>query len=139
VALACYGEEVNLVRARTSEPARYYCSEQTIVVRKGLLIHEERRHLWHELVHVRRGDEHWHTDERTERHVERVAVRLAIPTCSLQWAAYQTETVHDLADLLKLPQEWVEFRWRTAPQWERDLIRRHDPVYGVHTSTLNYP
>lgn len=126
--------DLNLVRSAIPEPARYYDSERAIVVRKGLLITEERQHLWHELVHSDRRDQACHTSRRNEQLVERLAVRWAIPTCSLQWAAYQTETIHDLAELLKLPAEWVEFRWRTAPQWERDLIRSHDPVYGVHTS-----
>jgi hypothetical protein len=51
-------------------------------------------------------------------------------TRSLQWAAYQTDTLHDLADLLKLPEDWVRFRWTSAPRWERDMVRTQDPVYG---------
>lgn len=123
--------DLNLVRAAIAEPARYYDAERAIVVRKGLLLCEERRHLWHELVHSDRRDCSGHASPAVERLVEREAVRLAIPTRSLQWATYRTETIADLADLLKLPQDWVEFRWRTAPQWERDLIRREDPIYGT--------
>lgn len=127
--------DIKLVRLQIPEPARYYDAERAIVVRKGLLLCEERRYLWHELVHSDRRDVSGHASAQVERRVEHAAVRLAIPTRSLQWAAYQTETLADLADLLKLPQDWVEFRWRTAPQWERDLIRAQDPVYGIHTPT----
>lgn len=139
MALAARGEGLNLVRANIAEPGRYYDDERTIVIRKGLLICEERRYLWHELVHADRRDRACHGGEAVERYVERVAVRRAIPTASLQWAAYQTETLHDLADLLKLPQPWVEFRWRTAPRWEKDLVRAADPVHGVHNSTPTDP
>lgn len=95
-----------------------------------MLICEERRYLWHELVHADRRDRAGHASAALERAVERTAVRAAIPTRSLQWAAYRTDTMCDLADLLKLPEDWVRFRWTSAPQWERDLIRRQDPLYG---------
>lgn len=118
------------MRAAIAEPARYYDNEQSIVIRRGLLICEERRHLWHELVHSDRRDLAGHSSPGIERTVERVAVRLAIPTRSLQWAAYQTDTMCDLADLLKLPEDWVRFRWTSAPKWERDMVRKSDPIYG---------
>lgn len=117
-------------RAPISEPSRYYHGRRSIVTRSGLLLSQERRHLWHELVHADRGDTLGHNSESLERKVERIAVRMAIPTVSLQWAAYQTDTMYDLADLLKLPEEWVRFRWLTAPEWEKAMIRRQDPVYG---------
>lgn len=129
VALAARAD-LTLVRASISEPGRYYDGERAIVIRKGLLLCEERRHLWHELVHADRRDQAGHGCREMERAVERAAVRIAIPTRSLQWAAYQTDTMTDLADLLKLPEDWVRFRWTSAPQWERDLVRRHDPIYG---------
>lgn len=122
--------DLNLVRASIAESGRYYDSERAIVIRKGLLICEERRHLWHEIVHADRHDTAGHSSAAVEAHVERVAVRTAIPTQTLQWAAYQTDTMCDLADLLKLPEDWVRFRWASAPQWERDLVRRQDPIYG---------
>lgn len=122
--------DVKLLRAAIAEPARYYDGERAIVIRKGLLICEERRHLWHEIFHSDRRDTAGHSSPAIERLVERKAVRLAIPTRSLQWAAYRTDTMCDLADLLKLPEDWVRFRWLTAPQWEKDLIRRQDPLYG---------
>lgn len=95
------------------------------------MICEERRHLWHELVHSDRRDTAGHASEAIERKVERVALRLAIPTRSLQWAAYQTDTMCDLADLLKLPEDWVRTRWLTAPDSEKAMIRSQDPVYGL--------
>lgn len=122
---------LTLARLPIAEPARYYDTERAIVMRKGLLIVEERRHLWHELVHSDRRDTAGHNSQSIERAVERRAVRLAIPTASLQWAAYRTDTMCDLADLLKLPEDWVRFRWTSAPAWEREMIRRSDPVYGA--------
>lgn len=129
VALAARAD-LTLVRAAIAEPGRYYDGERAIVMRKGLLIQEERRHLWHELVHSDRRDQAGHTSPPVERRVEFIAVKRAIPTRSLQWAAYQTDTMCDLAELLKLPEDWVRFRWTSAPQWERDAIRRQDPIYG---------
>ena len=121
---------LKLLRAPISEPGRYYDEDRSIVMRSGLMIVEERRHLWHELVHSDRRDTAGHNSPAAERKVERIAVRLAVPTKTLQWATYRTDTIHDLADLLKLPEDWVRFRWTSAPTWERDLIRRQDPLYG---------
>lgn len=118
------------MRSKISEPARYYDSERAIVIRKGLLLCEERRHLWHELVHADRHDRFGHNSSQVEMSVERTAVRLAIPFRSLRWACYQTETIADLAETLKLPQDWVEFRWRMATAWEKRTIRERDPLYG---------
>lgn len=121
---------LSLLRLPISEAGRYYDSEQAIVVRKGLLIVEERRHLWHEIVHADRRDRAGHNSPAIETLVEKVAVKRAIPFRSLQWAAYQTDTMCDLADMLKLPQDWVEFRWRIATRWEKRTIREQDPLYG---------
>jgi len=118
-------------RSSIDGPARYYRSIDTIVLRSGLLLREERRHLWHELVHADRGDMACQTDTRVEALVELRAVRWAIPTVSLQWAAYQTETVHDVAELLKLPEDWVRYRWRTATHAEKQFVRANDPRYDL--------
>jgi hypothetical protein len=122
--------DLTLVRAAISEPGRYYDGERSIVVRKGLLISEERRHLWHEIVHADRRDRFGHSSPGVEVYVERAAVKLAIPFRSLQWGCYQTETIHGLSEILKLPREWVEFRWRIATSWERRTVRERDPLYG---------
>lgn len=115
---------MNLLRTDISEPARYYDGERTIVVRKGLLICEERRHLWHELVHADRRDRGGHADVRVEASVEREAARRAMPLVSLEWAAGNGSNVHDMAELLKLPETWVRFRLAIAHPAEAALIRR---------------
>lgn len=127
---------LNLVRSAISEPSRYYDDEQAIVVRKGLLLCEERRHLWHEIVHADRRDRFGHSSQPLEDAVERAAVRLAIPFRSLQWGLYQTETIFDLSELLKLPEEWVAFRWKIATSWEKRTLRSQDPVYGIRSADL---
>jgi hypothetical protein len=112
-----------LHRAPIAEPARYYDSERAIVVRRGMLLEEERRYLWHELVHADRRDRECHVDSRADASVDREAVRRAIPTSSLMWAADKAQDWCELADLLKLPEPWVRWRVQIAHPAERGLLR----------------
>ena len=82
-------------------------------------IAEERRYLWHELVHADRRDKACQASDALERSVEREAVRRAIPHSALAWAARRADSTHELAELLKLPEPWVTFRWKIAHPAER--------------------
>jgi len=113
-----------LHRARIAEPARYYDTERAIVVRRGLLLEEERRYLWHELVHADRRDHDCHASAKTENSVEREAARRALPLSTLLWAFGRATSHHEVVDLLKLPAQWIQFRLDIAHPAERALIRR---------------
>lgn len=108
VALASRAD-LMLLRERCDDPARYYHHDRAIVVDRGLLIEEERWHLWHEVVHSDAGDEAWHTDARRERAVDREAARRAMPITTLEWAFATGDSWSSAAALLKLPEERV--RW----------------------------
>ncbi|WP_370246943.1 hypothetical protein [Nocardioides sp.] len=112
-----------LVRHRISEPGRYYDEIRTIVVRSGLLLAEERRVLWHELVHAERRDRVGHTDARVEGLVDRQAAELAMPWESLRWAWHESTDLTEMAGLLKLPEEWVWTRLRRLPAEQRADLR----------------
>lgn len=75
-----------------------------------MLIEEERRHLWHELVHADRGDEACHTDSKVERVVDRHAAESAMPWSSIEWAWGQAVDLTEMAGMLKLPEDWVHGR-----------------------------
>jgi hypothetical protein len=92
------------------------------VLRAGLTLIEERRYLWHELVHADRGDELRHASEVNERRVDREAARRAMPLRSLMWAAPQAQTWAELADVLKAPEDFLRLRWATARPAERRLV-----------------
>lgn len=114
-----------LVRDRVREPGRYYHHERAIVMRDGMLIEEERWHLWHELAHSDAGDELWHCDEQRERAVDREAARRAMPLSTLEWAFGLADDWHTAASLLKLPEERV--RWYVGTVLHpaaRELVRR---------------
>lgn len=113
-----------LHRARIAEPARYYDTERAIVVRRGLLLEEERRYLWHELVHADRRDRQCHADGKSEDSVEREAVRRALPLATLLWAFGRATSREEVVDLLKLPADWIQYRLNIAHPAERALIRR---------------
>lgn len=115
---------LNLVRANIAEPARYYHGHQTIVVRKGLLLAEERRYLWHELVHADRGDEVCHTTAKMEHSVDREAAQRAMPLCSLEWAGERAWDWHEFVELLKVPAPFVKFRMRIAHPAEKTTLTR---------------
>jgi hypothetical protein len=113
-----------LQRSAIAEPARYYDSERAIVVRRGLLLADERRYLWHEIVHADRRDEACYTDQRVEASVDREAVRRAVPTSSLLWAGREAQNWPEMADLLKLPEHWVRWRVQIAHPAERGLLHQ---------------
>jgi hypothetical protein len=99
--------DLNLVRAAISSQGRYYDRHRTIVMRDDLLIEEERRHLWHELVHADRQDRVGHMDAKVERLVDRRAAENAMPWESIRWAWDQATDLTEMAGLLKLPEDWV--------------------------------
>lgn len=103
-------DDISLIRAKIAEPGRYYDDERTIVMRSGLLLEQERRYLWHELAHADRRDQAGHTDAGVERLVERHAAENAMPWVSLEWAWNEATDLTEMADLLKLPEDWVHFR-----------------------------
>lgn len=108
--LRFHGDDLLLLRKKIAEPGRYYAAQRTIVVRSGLLIEEERRVLWHELRHHARGDRACDTTNADERIVERQAAEDAMPWVSIV-AAWEIATdLDEMADLMKLPIEWVHTR-----------------------------
>lgn len=113
-----------MVRLPISEPARYYQGRRAIVLRTGLLLEEERRYLWHELVHADRRDRACHGSIAAEVSVEREAARRAMPMSSLTWALELEWQRHLVAGLLKLPEAWVQFRLDTAHPAERVVLRQ---------------
>lgn len=117
-----------MVRAAIAEPGRYYHDDHTIVLRKGLLLEQERHVLWHELVHADREDEYCNTDWRVEASVEREAAHRAMPLLALEWAAGAAQDWFEFVDLLKLPDEWVRFRMDIAHPAETRLV--HDAAAG---------
>ncbi len=119
-----YRADLLLLRAPIREPARYYDAQRCIVMRSGLLLMEERRYLWHELVHADRGDRACHASAKAENSVEREAVRRALPISSLAWAFGTAASHEEVIDLLKLPAEWIQFRLDAAHPAERATVRR---------------
>lgn len=112
------------MRRLIAEPGRYYDDRRAIVIRRGLLIEEERRYLWHELTHADRRDVAGHTDARVERLVERRAAESAMPWESVEWAWGQAVDLHEMADLLKLPEAWVRFRLQLLHPARKAALRR---------------
>ena len=113
-----------LVRAPIAEPGRYYHHHGVIVVRSGLLLEQERRVLWHELTHHRRGDtscEGW-LAARMEASVEREAARRAMPTDLLGHLLADAVNFEDLVWRCKVPAEWVRFRLDIAHPAERRIF-----------------
>jgi hypothetical protein len=112
-----------MARLHIREPGRYYESRRAIVLRTGLLLEEERRYLWHELVHADRRDRACHGSIEAEVSVEREAARRAMPMVSLRWALNLEWQRHLVAGLLKLPEAWVQFRLATAHPTEKTELR----------------
>jgi hypothetical protein len=112
-----------MTRLPIREPGRYYDSRRAIVLRTGLLLEEERRYLWHELVHADRRDRACHGSIAAEVSVEREAARRAMPMSSLLWALGLEWQRHLVAGLLKLPEDWVQFRLHTAHPTEKNRLR----------------
>lgn len=111
------------MRLPIPQPGRYYDARSAIVLRTGLLIEEQRRHLWHELVHADRGDRACHGSDAIEMSVDREAARRAMPMASLLWAFGLEWQRHLVAGLLRLPEEWVQFRLDIAHPAERVRLR----------------
>ena len=114
---------LSLLYADIAEPARYYDAEQCIVLRSGMLRAEQRRFLWHELVHADRGDVAGHCGPAEEALVERLAAARAMPLSSLRWAFARETTRHEMAAALQLPEDWLQFRLDTATAGEREALR----------------
>lgn len=112
-----------MIRAAIDGPGRYYDEARTIVLRSGLLLADERRHLWHEVVHSDRRDRAGHTDARVERLVEREASERAMPWSALAWAWDRATDLTEVADLLKLPEQWVWFRIKHLADDDKARLR----------------
>lgn len=117
-----------LLREDIGEDGRYYHSKRVIVVRKGLLIVEERAVLWHELVHHWRADvrcgSDWH-DAAQERSVDREAARRALPLSALEVALRRhLGSRHDAADALKTTERLLQVRMDHLHPAERHHLRR---------------
>lgn len=121
VALAARADLL-LVREDIAEPARYYDAHRAIVLRKRLLRADERRFLWRELVHADRRDVACQVSSRVEASVNREAARRALPLVSLEWAARCASDSHDFAELLRLPEPWVQFRPAGLHPAERTVL-----------------
>lgn len=111
--------DVLLIRAAIEEPGRYYHGDHAIVLRAGLSLVEERRYLWHEIVHSDRSDEACQNSAEVERSVDREAAQRAMPFTSMLWAAERSQSWAEFADHLKVPEEFARLRWRTAHPIER--------------------
>jgi hypothetical protein len=122
VALEARGD-INMMRLPIPTQGRYYDEQRTIVMRTGLTIEEERRHLWHELVHADRRDRAGHTDAKAERLVDRHAAENAMPWCSIEWAWGQATDLTEMAGLLKLPEDWVWMRLRNLHPAQKALLK----------------
>jgi len=112
-----------LVRAAIDKPGRYYDDERTIVLRNDLLIEQERRFLWHEIVHSDRHDANGHVDASVERLVDREASERAMPWETLLWAWEGATDLTEMAGLLKLPEEWVWERIKNLPRDHKAMLR----------------
>lgn len=122
---------VLLVRASMADRGRYYrdIGSGVIVVRRGLLLVEERSVLWHELVHLDRRD--YPTcdgvlDARQELRCEKEAARRAIPIDWLCAAARVSTSRRDAADMLKVTEELLSVRMRWLHPAERAAVHRAD-------------
>lgn len=131
MAAAALGEELQLVRIALDDTGRYYDESRTIVLRKGMLLEQERQILWHELVHAARRDTAGHTDAQVERLVERHAAENAMPWVSIQAAWDRATDLTDLAGLLKLPEDWVYFRIKNLHPAQKAALRVRRPADEV--------
>lgn len=111
------------MRRPIDKPGRYYDEGRAIVMRRGLLLEEERRYLWHELEHADRHDVVGHNDAEVERLVELRAAENAMPWGSLLWAWDQATDLTELAGLVKLPEDWVWFRLKNLHPAQKALLR----------------
>lgn len=120
-----------MLRKPIDDPGRYYDDAQTIVLRSGQTLEEERRVLWHELVHAERRDRAGHNDAAVERLVDRHAAENAMPWSAIEWAWERATDLTEMAGLLKLPEAWVHRRLMNLHPARKASLRlnhqvRHD-------------
>ena len=121
--------DVVLLRQPIAEPARYYHGRRAIVLRSGRSLEEERRCLWHELVHAERGDSEctgW-VRSATERRVEREAARRAMPIVVMEHRLAVASDWDDFVWHMKVPERWVRFRIALTRPTERARLERACP------------
>lgn len=118
--------DVVMLRLPIAEPARYYHGRRAIVLRSGRSLEEERRSLWHELVHAERGDTEcagW-AGSATERRVEHEAARRAMPLVVMERRLAVATDWDDFVWHMKVPEWWVRFRVAHARPGERARLER---------------
>jgi hypothetical protein len=118
--------DVVLLRLPIAEPGRYYHGRRAIVLRSGRTLEEERRYLWHELVHAERGDTEctgW-LRSASERRVDREAARRAMPLVAMERRLEVASDWHDFVWHMKVPEWWVRFRLAIAHPAERARLDR---------------
>ena len=121
--------DVVMLRQPIAEPARYYHGRRAIVLRSGRTLEEERRALWHELVHAERGDPEctgW-VRSATERSVDREAARRAMPIVVMERRLAVATDWDDFVWHMKVPEWWVRFRLALARPAERVRLERACP------------
>lgn len=104
------GTDLLLDRQPIEEHGRYYAAEGAIVVRRGLLLVEERSVLWHELAHWIRGDRRCDSSTRDEGACDQLAARLAVPIEELIAAWRVSHDVVEVADILKITPQLLQIR-----------------------------
>ena len=118
--------DVVMLRQPIAEPGRYYHGRRAIVLRSGRSLEEERRFLWHELVHAERGDTEctgW-AASATERRVEREAARRAMPLGVMERRLALASGWDDFVWHMKVPEQWVRFRLSHTIPSERARLQR---------------
>ncbi len=114
---------VQLVEHDIPERGRYYHRLRTIVLRRGMRLVEQRCALWHELIHVERGDRQ--CDPKSERlQVEKEAARRAIDVHDLADAMLWSDHVAEQADQLKVTEDLLRVRLEHLHPAERGYLRR---------------
>jgi hypothetical protein len=120
--------DLMLIRLAIPDRGRYYHEHRTIVIRKGLMLCEERAVLWHELVHAGRGDSRCSNHvltARQELNVDREAARLAMPWPLLRWGYAASTTLHELVDRMKVDERLVRIRLNSLHPAERHHLRHN--------------
>jgi hypothetical protein len=118
--------DVVMLRQPIAEPGRYYHARRAIVLCTGRSLEEERRALWHELVHAERGDIEcvgWQ-GSATERRVEREAARRAMPLVVMERRIAVAADWEEFVWHMKVPEWWVRFRLAHARPAETARLER---------------
>lgn len=118
--------DVVMLRQPIAEPGRYYHGRRAIVLRSGRSLEEERRFLWHELVHAERGDTECDGDPAAaiERRVEREAACRAMPLGVMERRLALASGWDDFVWHMKVPEQWVRFRLSHTLPAERVRLQR---------------